>query len=83
MERVWESRSFDALGPPAITNGIVFAISAGPKLMAFDAATGRQLYSSGDAIASHAAASPVALANGHACFTTAEGALYCFGLPME
>jgi outer membrane protein assembly factor BamB len=86
LQRVWESRSMTAPGPPVITHGVVFTLASGPDhatLFALDAATGGQLYTTGDAVRSKVNAPDLALANGHVCFTTADDMLYCFGIPIE
>ncbi len=78
-EPAWTSARKIICGSPAVSNGVVF-VSCGIGLTAFDAATGKQLYSSGPI-----AAGPVlnlAVANGHICFVAAD-TLYCFGIPME
>lgn len=83
LERAWESA---ASGPPALSNRLVFAMTnAGghASLIALDALSGRQLYSSGDTIPSSASSPALSVANGHICFTTADGVLYCFGIPVE
>lgn len=49
-------------------------------LYAFDAATGRQLYSSGDAISGWTHFSGLAVADGRAFVVTHESVLYAFGL---
>jgi hypothetical protein len=52
-------------------------------LYALDAVTGKELYSSGNAITSFSYSSGLAVANGHVCFGTWDNQLYCFGLPLE
>ena len=103
----WVSRDMSSPEPPAIANGIVFAISAGeysrsvkegwggyvadevPKagahatLYALDAATGKELYSSRNAITAPAALTGITFANGRVFFGTTDSAFYAFGIPME
>ena len=69
-------------------NGVVYKLKKGSPsahavLYAFDAVTGKQLYSSGDAITSFVRSSALALANGHICFGTEDNTLYCFGFPVD
>lgn len=56
--------------------------AAGPAVLhAFDAVTGRELYSSSSALSSPAQANGLAVANGRIYFSGADGRVYCFGLP--
>jgi outer membrane protein assembly factor BamB len=50
-------------------------------LYAFDAITGKQLYSSGGSIKSYSRNSGLALANGRIYFGTHDNDVYCFGIP--
>jgi len=50
------------------------------KFYAFDALTGKELYSSGDQIKSFLHQSGIAVANGRIVFGTFDGTIYCFGL---
>ena len=52
-------------------------------LYALDAETGRELYSSGDQIASFAHFSGLSVANGRVYLGTYDSVLYCFGLPKK
>jgi outer membrane protein assembly factor BamB len=88
LSPAWDSAGLGLCLAPATANGVVFALASGSKtthavLYALDARTGRQLYSSGDAIASYVHSSALAVANGHITFGTFDGTLYCFGLPIE
>jgi outer membrane protein assembly factor BamB len=78
---VWETRGGSALG---VANGIVFTLSSDDHavLRALDAATGKELHSSGEGVIA-AGAHSLAIANGHVCFTAGGNTLYCFGLPLE
>jgi len=69
--------------PPAIVNGVVFVLTTKATLYAFDAKTGKQLYSSGSAISGAVDSSGLAIANGHIAFATADGTLHVFGFPIE
>lgn len=84
----WKTGSMLKPLQPAIVKGVVFVLDAGSptvhaKLYAFDAATGKQLYQSGDSIESYIQSSALAVANGHVTFATADNTLYCFGFPLE
>jgi hypothetical protein len=80
LERVWTSREMSNPGPPAVSHGVVYTL-AGTTLYVLDSVTGRELWSSGDAVAS--AAREIAVANGHIIFTAADNTVYCFGVPIE
>jgi outer membrane protein assembly factor BamB len=85
----WTARDMIAPAAPAVANGLVFALSTGNSkgratLYILDAITGRQLFTSGDAVV--AAASPdtgLAVANGRVYFSTNDNTLYSFGIPTE
>ncbi len=84
----WISRDLINPAPPAIANGVVFALAGGSPsthavLYALDAATGKQLYSSGDAIQTYSRLSGMSVGSGHVFFTTHDHTLYSFGIPME
>ncbi len=69
----------------AVVAGMVFAVGgdgAHITLSVVEASTGKELYTGGD-ISSNALPGPLAIANGHICFGSSDGTLYCFGLPME
>jgi len=84
MEPAWTSQKMAAPVAPVIVNGMVFALSSDPAVLyALDAATGKELYSSGKSITSPVNSSGLALANGHVCFGTADNTLYCFGIPTD
>jgi outer membrane protein assembly factor BamB len=105
---VWISRNLITPAPPAIANGIVFALSSGEwvrqandregglyqadvraqksapaVLYALDAATGKELWSSGNQVSSFTHFGALSIANGRVYFTTYDNTLYCFGIPME
>jgi outer membrane protein assembly factor BamB len=52
-------------------------------LHAMDALQGTELYNSGESICSSASSKNLAIANGHICFSAADGWLYCFGIPFQ
>jgi outer membrane protein assembly factor BamB len=52
-------------------------------LYALNAGTGKELFSSGDAVASFTHSSGLAVSRGHVCFGTWDNTLYCFGFPIE
>ena len=57
--------------------------SAPAVLYALDAATGKELWSSGDQVTSFTHFAALSIANGRIYFTTYDDTLYCFGIPME
>jgi outer membrane protein assembly factor BamB len=84
----WISRDLVNPAPPAIANGVVFALEGGnasshATLYALDAATGKQLYSSGDAIQTYSHLAGISVGDGHVFFTTHDNTLYSFGIPLE
>jgi hypothetical protein len=85
---VWISRDLMNPAPPVIANGVVFALDGGntsthATLYALDAASGKQLYSSGDAIQTYTHLAGMSVGDGHVFFTTHDDALYSFGIPLE
>ena len=52
-------------------------------LYALDAATGKELWSSGSQVTSFTHNGQLSIANGRVYFTTYDNTLYCFGFPME
>jgi outer membrane protein assembly factor BamB len=84
----WVSRDLVNPAPPVIANGLVIALSQGDAsthatLFVLDAATGKELYSSGDAIDTYAHMAGVAVGDGHAFFVTHDNVMYSFGIGME
>jgi outer membrane protein assembly factor BamB len=84
----WTSRDMLNPAPPVIANGTVIALSQGDpgnhaRLYVFDAATGQELFSSDESIASYAHHTSVAVGDGHAFFTTHDNTLYSFGIAIE
>ncbi|MGH7248557.1 MAG: PQQ-binding-like beta-propeller repeat protein, partial [Pseudomonadota bacterium] len=101
----WTSRNMHLPEPPAVANGIVFAVSNGENalqanregrlmdseerlqsapghaiLYALDAETGKELYTSGDAMPGITHFSGIAVSNGRVYVTTFDSTLYSFGL---
>ena len=84
----WISRDLINPAPPVIANGLVIALSQGDvktpaKLFVLDAATGKELYSSGDAVSTYAHLVGVSVGDGHAFFVTHDNTLYSFGIGIE
>jgi outer membrane protein assembly factor BamB len=84
----WISRDLINPAPPVIANGVVFALEGGnasghATLYALDAATGKQLYTSGDAIQTYSHLAGISVGDGHVFFTTHDNTLYSFGIPLE
>jgi competence ComEA-like helix-hairpin-helix protein len=85
----WISR--DMMAPAAVVaNGLLFALSSGDSapratLYVLDALTGKQLYTSGDAVAGRprSGSAGLAVANGRVYFTTTDNTVYSFGIPTE
>lgn len=88
MEPAWVSRDLVNPAPPVIANGLVIALSQGDPsthatLYVLDATTGKELYSSGDAINTYAHRAGVSVGDGHAFFVTHDNTMYSFGIGME
>jgi outer membrane protein assembly factor BamB len=84
----WSSEKLKDLAPPVVANGVVFALDGGSPsahatLYAFDAVSGKQLYSSGDAIQSYTHLAGMSVGDGHVFFLTHDNNLYSFGIPLE
>lgn len=84
----WRLSNVDDPGAPVVANGIVYCLStmAGGRplvLRAVNAFTGEELYTSKNLVPSRASSRNLAVANGHVCFSAADGRTYCFGLPLE
>ena len=58
-------------------------LSGKAVLYALDARTGKELWNSGDAMASFTHYYGLTIANGRVYVGTFDGTLYCFGIPME
>jgi outer membrane protein assembly factor BamB len=84
---------------PAVVNNVVFVLSSGEwrvgtaaqraasttraMLVAMDGATGRELWNSGEVMATHALPGALAGGGGRVYVSGADGTLYAFGFPME
>ena len=84
----WISRDLINPAPPVIANGVVVVLSQGDaktpaKLFVLDAATGKELYSSGDTVTTYAHLAGVSVGDGHAFFVTHDNTLYSFGIGIE
>jgi hypothetical protein len=87
---IWRSAEFRNGGAPVVAAGVIYflgsAMQDGPdqlKLFALEASGGAPLFSTSEGLVSGMSASGLGLANGHVCFTTTDGVLNCFGLPIE
>ena len=103
LQPVWVSRDMMSPAPPAIVNGVVFAISSGEYrsgdaqmtaaqrvqrskpavLYALDAATGKELWSSGATISSFVRGVGPSAGDGQVYVVTYDGTIYAFGIPIE
>lgn len=84
----WSSRDMINPAPPVIANGLIVALDQGDAshnatLYVLDASTGKEMYSSGDAIKTYAHNAGVAVGDGHAFFVTHDNTLYSFGIGIE
>lgn len=84
----WSSRDMINPAPPVVANGLIIALSQGDAshhatLYVLDATTGKEMYSSGDAIKTYAHNAGVAVGDGHAFFVTHDNTLYSFGIGIE
>ncbi len=84
----WISRDLKNPAPPVIANGVLFALEGGDgsthaTLYALDSASGKQLYSSGNAITTYTRLAGMSVGDGHVFFTTHDNTLYSFGIPLE
>jgi len=89
LSQAWVSSDIVAPAAPVVANGLVFGLSTGnasrrATLYILDAATGKPLFTSGDAVTG--AANPdtgLAVANGRVYFSTIDNTVYSFGIPTE
>jgi outer membrane protein assembly factor BamB len=89
-ELLWQSAEFARARAPVVAAGVVYCLegesqggSGQVKLVAFDAKKGTPLASSSEGLFQGVRVGGLAVANGHLCFAGTDGALYCFGLPIE
>jgi hypothetical protein len=103
LQPMWTSRDMLSPAPPALVNGVVFAISSGEYrsgdaqltaaqrvqrskpavLYALDAATGKELWSSGATISSFVRGVGPSAGDGQVYVVTYDGTIYAFGIPLE
>src|SRR6185436_18750013 len=84
LEPAWTSRDVERPGAPIVLNGVVFAVSGGAMgsgkgksvLFAFDAADGKELWNSGNAMSSYVSGVPPSAGDGQVYVVTADGTLY-------
>ncbi|HLH04286.1 MAG TPA: PQQ-binding-like beta-propeller repeat protein [Bryobacteraceae bacterium] len=82
FSRLWASEDLAQPTPAVIANGMLFLLSrtSQPVLHALDALSGKELYTSGNAIKGGIDGSGLAVANGRVYFSTSDNTVYCFGL---
>ena len=89
LSQGWVSSDIVAPAAPVVANGLVFGLSTGnaskrATLYILDAATGRPLFTSGDAVTGTAnPETGLAVANGRVYFSTIDNTVYSFGIPTE
>ena len=99
LEPAWVSRDLIAPLPPLVINGVVFALSSGEfrskdaketaarsqpaVLYALDAASGKELWNSGNVITSFAHSGGLAAGGSRVYVATYDGTQYAFGFPIE
>ena len=103
LQPAWSSRDLVSPTPPAIVNGVLFAVSSGEHrsadsqltaaqrvqrskpavLYALDAATGKELWSSGTTIGSFVHGVGPSAGDGQVYVVTFDGTVYAFGIPLE
>jgi hypothetical protein len=88
VETGWTSSAMAAPVAPLVINGVVFALSTGNAktpavLYALDGASGKDLWSSGKTMTTHAQNGAFSGGGTQVYVATHEGTLYTFGFPME
>ncbi len=93
LQPQWTSRDLASPATPAIVNGVVFALASGEArgrgrasdavLYALDAATGKELWTSGTTITSSVRGVGPSAGDSQVYVAAADGTLYVFGMPME
>jgi hypothetical protein len=85
---VWSSRDMISPAAPAVTNGLVFALSTGqgktPKnavLYALDSSTGKEIWSSGSTATSYATGG-LAIDASIVLFATHDSQVHAYGIPI-
>lgn len=84
----WTSRNIAAPLTPVVVNGVVFAAAGGNPstpgvLYALDGVSGRELWNSGNTIASFVHSGELSAGDSQIYLSTYDGTLYAFGFPME
>ncbi len=94
LQPQWISRDLAAPVTPVVVNGVVFALASGEAmargqkstpavLYALDAATGKELWTSGATITASARGTGPSAGDSQVYVVTVDGTLYAFGMPME
>jgi len=88
LKQAWTSRELTHPVPPVVANGVVFALSNGgpdgrATLYALDGASGKELWSSGTQVTAPGSETGLTVANGRVYFSTLDGTLWAFGIPLE
>jgi hypothetical protein len=99
LQPQWVSRDLASPVTPAVVNGVVFALASGEAagaspaqraqrsaravLYALDAATGKELWASGNTIASFVRGIGPSAGDSQVYVVTYDGTLYAFGMPAE
>jgi outer membrane protein assembly factor BamB len=89
LEPGWVSPNMTAPKTPLIINGVVFALAAGKPngphatLYALDATTGKDVWSSGEAIHSFVSSGGLSAGSTRVYLSTHDGVQYAFGFPIE
>jgi len=81
----WTSREMASPLAPIVINGVVFTVSnSSPAVLyALDAATGRELWSSGNAISAKVHDGGLSAIGGQLYLGASDGTFYAFGFPIE
>lgn len=84
----WVSKDMVNPAPPVVANGFVIALAQGSaqvpaKLSVLDSASGKELYSSGNAISTYAQMAGISVGDSHVFFVTHDNTLYSFGIGIE
>jgi outer membrane protein assembly factor BamB len=93
LQPQWTSRDLASPVTPVVVNGVVFALASGEAkgrgrasnavLYALDAATGKELWTSGTTITSPVRGVGPSAGDSQVYVATSDGTLYVFGMPME
>jgi outer membrane protein assembly factor BamB len=85
LTETWTAKDLEAPLPPVTTSGVVFVLTGGKRatLQALDAATGKQMWTSGNQVSAPPSQTGLTVANGRVFFTTTDNTLYGFGIFLE